>query len=388
MNSSFMTNPHATKLQLNGTQNLNHHTISSVLSHQKSHQNSPVILDVWEENFEEEFRVIMDLIDYYPIVAMDTEFPGTVYEFEEHDLSPIGHYEMKYKKIKMNVDKLKVIQVGISLADEEGNMPPRVTTWQFNLKFNLNTDDYSKDSIQLLINAGLNFDHHAKRGISSQQFAEYLIASGLVMNKDIKWICFDGGYDFAYLIKIFERQNLPENESQFYQLLNIYFPSIYDVKYMVRDIETLRFGGLTKIASDLNVKRFGTMHQAGSDALLTLSTFFKFRKLYATNGSETKSMNILEGIPQNSTDDLWRKTLVPEYPYMMFNGYGMHNMPIMDTSYFGQTDIMYNGVTGNNAYKMPFNFYPSYGGVGFQEVNAKPKKYDLQGGKSKNQSKN
>lgn len=44
---------------------------------------------------------------------------------------------MKYKKIKMNVDKLKVIQVGISLSDDEGNMPPGITTWQFNLRFNL-----------------------------------------------------------------------------------------------------------------------------------------------------------------------------------------------------------------------------------------------------------
>lgn len=44
---------------------------------------------------------------------------------------------MKYKKIKINVDKLKVIQIGVSLADEEGNMPPGVTTWQFNIKFNI-----------------------------------------------------------------------------------------------------------------------------------------------------------------------------------------------------------------------------------------------------------
>jgi len=93
----------------------------------------------------------------------------------------------------MNVDKLKVIQVGISLSDEEGNMPPNVTTWQFNLRFNLkygfyvfilfdffslSTDEYSKEAIKLLIDAGLKFDLHAKKGISSLQFAEYLIGSG------------------------------------------------------------------------------------------------------------------------------------------------------------------------------------------------------------------
>jgi len=37
----------------------------------------------------------------------------------------------------MNVDKLKVIQVGISIADEDGFMPPGIGTWQFNFKFDL-----------------------------------------------------------------------------------------------------------------------------------------------------------------------------------------------------------------------------------------------------------
>lgn len=77
---------------------------------------------------------------------------------------------------------------------------------------------------------------------------------GLVMNKDIKWVVFDGGYDFAYLIRMLEGQYLPDTETQFYNLLNIYFPSFYDVKYMVRDMETLRLGGLSKIATELNVR--------------------------------------------------------------------------------------------------------------------------------------
>lgn len=37
----------------------------------------------------------------------------------------------------MNVDKLKVIQVGISIADDDGYLPPGVGTWQFNFKFDL-----------------------------------------------------------------------------------------------------------------------------------------------------------------------------------------------------------------------------------------------------------
>jgi len=351
--------------------------------HNHRSNDAPLIRDVWEDNFEEEFRLIMDLIDEYPIVAMDTEFPGAVYDIEDHDMNPMGHYEMKYKKIKMNVDKLKVIQVGISLADEEGNMPPNITTWQFNFKFNINVDEHSKDAIKLLFDAGLKFDVHAKKGIASKHFAEYLIGSGLVMNKDIKWVVFDGGYDFAYLIRMLEGQYLPDTETQFYNLLNIYFPSFYDVKYMVRDMETLRLGGLSKIATELNIKRYGAQHQAGSDALLTLSTFFKLMKSYMKNTSEQKYMNVLDGIPTHNvhSDEVWRKAM--EYPYMMFNNYGMQNMQMMEPSYFTQADTLYNNMA-NNPYKM--HYYPNYPAPSYTpDASQKTKKYDnMQGVKSKN----
>jgi CCR4-NOT transcription complex subunit 7/8 len=32
---------------------------------------------------------------------------------------------------------LKIIQLGITLADEKGDFPQEVCTWQFNFKFNL-----------------------------------------------------------------------------------------------------------------------------------------------------------------------------------------------------------------------------------------------------------
>lgn len=38
------------------------------------------------------------------------------------------------------------------------------------------------------------------------------------------------GYDFGYLIKLLTDTNLPQDEGDFFELLRIYFPVVYDVK--------------------------------------------------------------------------------------------------------------------------------------------------------------
>jgi CCR4-NOT transcription complex subunit 7/8 len=53
-------------------------------------------------------------------------------------------------KIKANVDSLKIIQIGITLSNEDGKYPEPVSTWQFNFNFDIDTDKKSTPSIQLL----------------------------------------------------------------------------------------------------------------------------------------------------------------------------------------------------------------------------------------------
>jgi CCR4-NOT transcription complex subunit 7/8 len=78
---------------------------------------------------------------------------------------------------------------------------------------------------------------------------------GLVLNDEVKWISFHGGFDFAYLIKMLNGTILPDEDTGFYGLMGAYFPSFYDIKCMIRDIDTLKNSGLSKIAADINVTK-------------------------------------------------------------------------------------------------------------------------------------
>jgi CCR4-NOT transcription complex subunit 7/8 len=361
-----------------------HRLTSTNGNHIHSINDPPTIRDVWEENFEEEFSIIMNLAEKYKVIGMDTEFPGIVYRLNENDLGSIANVsEIEYKTIKMNVDKLKVIQVGLSVADEDGYLPDHVNTWQFNFKFDLDKDDYANDAIELLTNSGIKFEEHSTKGISPKHFAEYLIASGLLFNDDVKWISFHGGFDFAYLIRMLNGENLPDDESNFYNLLSIYFPAFYDVKYMAREVDTLKGGGLNKIAYDLNVRRVGPQHQAGSDSLLTLSTYFKLKGSYLKNSPEHRHANVLYGIGSSGeegfNDYIWHNFVTPDYTPMLFNGYGMNGVSLMDP-YYPQNDNIYN-----NHFSMSYNTaYTSYGPTSYMDSNPKFKKYEMYTGKAKN----
>jgi CCR4-NOT transcription complex subunit 7/8 len=244
------------------------------------------IVEVWEDNFEEEMEKISDLLRVYNYVAMDTEFPGICIQ---------GETITGYNLIRSNVDALKLIQVGISLSDEQGNSPP-VSTWQFNLKFDLKADQSSPESIDMLKEAGINFDELAEKGIEPLHFADVVFSSGLLLNEDVKWITFHGAFDFAYLIKVVSNTALPGTQEKFNTTLKLYFPSVYDIKIIMKEVNELRSGSLSKLARDLELKRIGTMHQAGSDSELTLRCFFKLKEYYFKNGIQERLCNKVFGL--------------------------------------------------------------------------------------------
>ena len=87
---------------------------------------------------------IENLVTEYPYCSMDTEFPGTA--FLPNEVGP----DFEYQVIRTNVNKLKVIQVGFTMADKNGRLPKGHCCWQFNLAFDLRTEKFAPDSIKLL----------------------------------------------------------------------------------------------------------------------------------------------------------------------------------------------------------------------------------------------
>lgn len=208
-----------------------------------------------------------------------------------------------------------MIQLGITLFAHDGSLPPdgepnnpqsqyvphlvqSPWSWQFNFTFSLSSDMYAHESTAMLEKAGIDFAAHEKNGIDPHEFGALLYSSGLVLDPDVRWISFHSGYDFGYLMKIMLQQPLPEDEDDFHERLDIFFPSLFDIKYLIKHAsrnQTVNNGqalsqegasilsklqaksGLQDIADEMGIPRVGIAHQAGSDSLLTGHVYFKMR---------------------------------------------------------------------------------------------------------------
>lgn len=257
-----------------------------------------MIREVWADNLDEEMERIRATLEDYPFVAMDTEFPGIV-------ARPLGNFrsqsEFAYQTLRVNVDLLRIIQLGVCLSDGQGNTAPEGSTWQFNFFFSLDDDTFAQDSIDLLTNSGIDFAALATRGIDVAAFGELVMTSGLVLTKAVKWVTFHSSYDFGYFLKIVTGNPLPADEAEFFALLRLFFPAFYDVKHMMRNCKGLK-GGLQDLADDLGIARIGTQHQAGSDSLLTLQAFFRLLRVHYDGRLDPKFEGVLFGLGAAGVD--------------------------------------------------------------------------------------
>ena len=248
-----------------------HSSFNSYDLSENSQENNPCIKEVYASDLKTELKKIKSIIDKkeYIYIGMDTEFPGTVYNLDNFT------NDFYYKTLKMNVDSTKLIQLGITLTNKNGEFPKDYPyhTWQFNFKFDIEKDKYSEESINLLKSNGIDFKKLKEDGIEHKKFVNGLFNSALVLNPEVKWISYQGSYDFAYLLKILRNDNLPEEEKEFIKTLKLYFPEFYDVRMLIKDNDFYFHGGLNRLISNLGIERKGINHQAGSDAIATVEAF-------------------------------------------------------------------------------------------------------------------
>ncbi|KAF2075239.1 hypothetical protein CYY_003457 [Polysphondylium violaceum] len=329
--------------------------------------NADGIIDVWNFNLEEEMAKIRELVEDYNYIAMDTEFPGIVSR-------PVGTFrttaEYNYQTLRLNVDQLKIIQLGLTFCDSNGNLAKPTSTWQFNFKFSLSEDMYAPESIDLLSRSGIDFAKFESHGINILDFSELLMVSGIVLNDNIKWISFHSGYDFGYLLKSLTCTALPIDEAEFFTLVRTYFPCIYDIKYIMKSCKNLK-GGLSELADDLNIKRVGPQHQAGSDSLLTCTTFFKMIKLYFENQiDDSKYLGILYGYTSFNSDGTLHSSNssnggtthinnVMNNSFVQYQTYQQPQHYQQQTTYFYQNTTSTNGTSRYTYSPAPSTYHPS-----------------------------
>jgi len=242
------------------------------------------IKQVWEWNFYNEMLCINDRLDTYRTIAFDTEFPGFL-----HRTPRRSSEEKVYEDLKYNVDQTKIVQLGLTLFDEEGNIGG---TWQVNF-YNFVVKERcqgqssfqsspNKDNVEKNGNDSLNKKNRKRRDAVDMLHFSIVFNEILSNHKDLKWVTFHGLYDFAYLWRLLGRQDLPNSTSEFSVMLGGVFGSVYDVKYMARFCEGLMDGelGLERLSKILEVERLGRAHQAGSDSLLTAGVFLRMKIVY------------------------------------------------------------------------------------------------------------
>lgn len=314
------------------------------------------IVEVYADNFIEEIKRISGYLEEYNYIGMDTEFPGIVYSVNYTE-------DFYYNALKLNVDSLKLIQLGITLCNERGEYPNSISTWQFNLKFDYKKDQIASNSFTMLCNCGIDFEKLKNKGIDYNKFAEYLTISGLVLNQDVHWISFHGSYDFAYMLRLLLNKDLPDTEKDFTNELIEYFPNHYDIRILVQGKENLK-GGLNRLAQYLEVLRVGKTHQAGSDSVVTADVFFKLlQNNFINTDSVERDKNILFGLGKGANDE----ETIQYTKFSLSPGINPQNgnTPLLSNvntyNYMGMNGSSGNMITPSNQNNIPLNLmYPPY----------------------------
>nr|CDS27750.1 ccr4 not transcription complex subunit [Hymenolepis microstoma] len=237
---------------------------------------SDTLIDVWAHNLYESVSKLQDMAERAAYIFIDAEFPGVVASVEGGFVDLI---DMDYQDKRENSNLMHPIQYGFAFFDENKRRIEGPCAIQFNFKWDKDKDTCSYKSLKFLEDKGFDFSKLATDGIDYTEFAEAIIGSGLICNHKVSYIGFQCDYDIIYLLKLCSGlTRLPMNHDDLGQIMKVYFPCVYDFRYV-----TLRFHffmGLSTIGAKFDVPHVGGSHHAGNDALFTGDVYFRFLEVY------------------------------------------------------------------------------------------------------------
>lgn len=94
------------------------------------------------------------------------------------------------------------------------------------------------------------------------------------------------GYDFGYLIKILSNANLPEEEADFFEVLRLYFPVIYDVKYLMKSCKSLKVSQFVDLTRPFVPSHLEAVAAAGNCCLVCRAGCRKWQSSWSWRGSD------------------------------------------------------------------------------------------------------
>ncbi|KAG8084302.1 hypothetical protein GUJ93_ZPchr0010g7661 [Zizania palustris] len=178
----------------------------------------------------------------------------------------------KYKFIKANINTLYLVQLGLTLFNDDDWLLDFNTgdamqvVWEFNFReFDVMHHLHALESITILWMKGMDFDRTHWHGIDAAAFKARLRKWLHDVLGRVGVITFSGSYDLAYMLKMMydNSYKLPNTIAQFNNIVkSVVGKMLYDVKEMARHYPSDLRGGLELVARKLGVRCVvGEVHQ-------------------------------------------------------------------------------------------------------------------------------
>uniref|UniRef100_A0A0D9XJT3 Uncharacterized protein n=1 Tax=Leersia perrieri TaxID=77586 RepID=A0A0D9XJT3_9ORYZ len=245
--------------------------------------NNTLVHTVWRENCAEKFELVRDALRRprrHLHIAVDMEFTADAATGVHH--RPVTSPDC-YDHVRRYANGGAIVQMGLAIAfvgDAQSFPSPPPIALEINFQLDVEAREYHPKTIKFLSDQGHDLTEHSKRGVEPHRVSDGLLRHLPFGDASVTWLAFHGDYDLAFLLRLLQSGGrsgnlLPSHLPTFLNQVREKFPMFYDVRVLGQLVKDGFTGSLTALAQHLGIQRNGGEHHAGSDALLTLSCFFK-----------------------------------------------------------------------------------------------------------------